>query len=143
MSIKTKRIKVLSSCPIRVKGWAYGPIVVPYHETVQNIFDMLRQGLKVVEVLSNGDEVVLDSINFDKDNSPVVKPVKLNVTQPVKEHVVVEQTVDTVEVIEEVKPVITEQTALDVTPVVEIADEPVVINNGQNERRHKHDKKNK
>lgn len=64
----TKKIKVLSRKPIYAKGGVYGPILTPYSETIENIFAMLRDRVKVVEVLEDGREVELTFANYKKVN---------------------------------------------------------------------------
>lgn len=69
MIVTRKKVKVLTNGPIRAKGWVYGPILNPYMESTKIIFAMLRDSIKVVEVLNNGSELVLNATNFDKNNN--------------------------------------------------------------------------
>lgn len=95
-----KKIKILTSGPIRAKGLIYGPVLTPYMETEDNIFTLLAAGVKVVEVLPDKTEVELTLSNFRADNSvkpvPTVEPVvePEPVQEPVVEEAPVEETVE-------------------------------------------------
>jgi len=80
MKTTKKMIKILQRGPIYPKGGISGPILTPYMEDVRTIFIMITRGIKVVEVLSDGTEVVLNTMNFDSVIS-VEQPVA--VTEPV------------------------------------------------------------
>ena len=137
MSVERKRVKVLTNAPIRSKCWAYGPITFPYHEDINTIFSMICEGIKVVEVLDNGQEIVLTASNFDNDNSYLAV-----------EDVVVEDTViQAPEQVEVVTPVTVTQAVevetpmVDIIPDVEVTEEPVV--NIKQERQQQYKKNNK
>lgn len=66
-----KMITVHYNGPIRAKGGVCGPILTPYNEDIDTIFKMLTQGIKVVEVLKDKSEVILNLSNFNTDNEPV------------------------------------------------------------------------
>jgi len=108
--MKTKNIKILSRTPIRAKGGIYGPILTPYTEKTSIIFAMITQGVDVVEVLKDGTEVKLTTINFDKDNENInntidfyndsTKPVNLiNKEQELKGKKIINPSVKTEEII--------------------------------------------
>lgn len=84
MSAKySKNIRIDHHGPIYAKGGMYGPIITPYKETDKFVVSqMIMAGIKVVEVLPNGTEVVLTLDNFDKDNSATKKEAD---QQPAKE----------------------------------------------------------
>lgn len=142
-TVTKKRVKVLTNAPIRAKGWAYGPITVPYFESTIVIFAMLREGIKVVEVLDNGTELELTSLNFEKDNNLAVAEEKAMLKSiPVDAHKLVEDVV--VPVKRGVVAVPSEAHIIDVTPEVEsVEEEPVVISQRTEEKPAKKDKKNK
>lgn len=61
------------------RGRIMAPILRPYRESIDKIFDMLAQSPKptIIEVLPNGRTVELTTSNFDKDNElskPIVDP---------------------------------------------------------------------
>jgi len=68
--MNAKLIKIKSNGPIYAKGGVYGPIETPYAEDLGTVFRMLSAGVKIVEVLEDGTEVVLTVSNFDKNNAP-------------------------------------------------------------------------
>lgn len=45
---------------------AYGPIEMPYMETLEKIAQIIQLGIKVQEVQKDGTKVTLDMLNFDK-----------------------------------------------------------------------------
>lgn len=142
-TVTKKRVKVLTNAPIRAKGWAYGPITMPYFESTKIIFSMLREGIKVVEVLDNGAEIELTTLNFEKDNNLAVIEEKamLNAV-PVDAHKLVEDVV--VPIKRGVVSVPSEAHIIDVTPEVEsVEEEAVVISQRTEEKSTKKDKKNK
>ena len=72
-----KKIKILTKGVITVKGYISGPVLTPYYEDISTIGDLLRSGINVVEVLSDGREVKLTIQNFeDEIDKPVEKPVE-------------------------------------------------------------------
>ena len=118
-----KKIKILTSGPIRAKGLIYGPVLTPFMENEDTIFALLAAGVDVVEVLPDGKEVKLTVMNFKEDNGFEPDPAVVDAPAPQEEPVAepepaVEETVneDAVEVTIE-------------TPVVEepVADENVTI----------------
>lgn len=68
----TKKIKILTNGPITALGYIWGPVLTPYNEKVSNIFKLLSNGVKVVEVTDGGD-VELTVQNYQKDNSKTSK----------------------------------------------------------------------
>lgn len=64
-----KKIKILSSGIIRVKGYICGPVLTPYDEDVDTIYKMLAEGIDIVEVTDDGREVELTVSNFKDDHS--------------------------------------------------------------------------
>ena len=66
----SKRIKILTSGVIPVKGFFCGPILTPHRETISNIYRLISAGINVVEVLDNGSEVKLTMMNYNIDNNP-------------------------------------------------------------------------
>jgi hypothetical protein len=79
-----KKIKVLSSGLISIKGGIYGPILTPYEESFETIFQLIAGGYKVVEVKEDGTEVPLTILNYDEiivPEKPVVEK-KAPVEQP-------------------------------------------------------------
>jgi len=98
MKVTNKMVKVLSNDIIYPKGGISGPILTPYMEDVRTIFIMITRNIKVVEVLSDGSEVVLNTKNFDAKITPDVIE---EIVEPI-----VETKVEVVPVIEEIKPVI-------------------------------------
>ena len=68
-----KKIKVLTSGIIRVKGYMCGPILTPYFEDIDTICKMLAENIKVVEVCDDGTEAVLTISNVGNDNSETAK----------------------------------------------------------------------
>lgn len=83
-----KRIKVLSSGIIRVKGFMYGPILTPYFEDIDTIYAMITSGVKVVEVADDGKEIELTISNIGSDNTSTTKKSTTETkkhTDPVKQ----------------------------------------------------------
>lgn len=110
----TKMIKIKSEKHVYSKGGIYGPVLTPFRETVANIFLMILENIKVVEVLKDGSEVELTIMNFNKENegaqlpsqetgveSPAEIPVEMakpnTVTEVAAEAKVVEEQVTTKE----------------------------------------------
>lgn len=110
-----KKIKILTSGPIRAKGLIYGPVLTPFMETEDNIFTLLAAGVRVVEVLPDKTEVELTLSNFRADNTPKAAPVVE--PEPVQEPVVDEVPEETVEVTVETPAV--EEPAEDVNVTIE------------------------
>ncbi len=71
MPVEKKMIKILHNGPIYPKGGITGPILTPYMEDVRTIFLMITRGIKVVEVLPDGNEITLNTINFDSPPNPL------------------------------------------------------------------------
>lgn len=75
-NIQTKRIKITSRGFVNTsRGRCRTPITTPYRESINVILTMLsRDNATIVEVLDNGDEVILNEFNFNQDNSkaPIV-----------------------------------------------------------------------
>lgn len=116
--VDKKRIKVITNSPIRAKGWVYGPILNPYVENVKVIFAMLSEGHKIIEVLPNGEEIQLDSRNFDKDNTSIA--MVRQTSKPVVADTVVYPENDNKSFNKKRQP-------LEVAPAIEIEDTAVVI----------------
>ena len=91
-----KKIKILTKGIITVKGFIYGPVLTPYYEDLDTIFEMLSTGIKVVEVLDDGTEVELSIMNFNTDNSSKKTSRKNNNTKtaPTQETTTVESHVE-------------------------------------------------
>lgn len=68
-----KKIKVLSSGIIRVKGFICGPILTPYYEDFDVIYKMITSGLDVVEVADDGAEIKLTVSNIGTDHSSAAR----------------------------------------------------------------------
>lgn len=71
-----KRIKILTTGAITVKGFINGPVLTPYWEDTATIFSMVSKGIHVVEVCDDGSEVRLTLNNFADDNSKVSREAK-------------------------------------------------------------------
>lgn len=67
--VKKKQIVIDLKGDIPVLGVS-GPIDIPYWETLDKISQMLMYNVPIREVLSNGDTVKLDLVNFDQENDP-------------------------------------------------------------------------
>ena len=69
MTNETKLIRVLDRKTIPTsRGTCRGPIG-PYRENLNRILVLISRGYNVVEVLPDNNEVKLNEINFDKDNT--------------------------------------------------------------------------
>jgi len=84
-----KRIKILTTGVIKVKGYINGPVLTPYYETIDDIIKLLIAGIKVVEVLDDGSEVALNlnnvsSSNDDEKSAPGVDETPASVVEPVE-----------------------------------------------------------
>lgn len=64
-----KRVKIYTQGMIEPKGCIYGPILTPYKEKLETIFNLISANYHVVEVLPDGKEVILTTSNYDKDNT--------------------------------------------------------------------------
>ena len=112
----SKKIKILTSGLIPVKGFYTGPILTPHMETVERIFKLVAAGIKVVEVLNDGTELVLNVSNYNTDNNkksvdetPVNPPVVTPESKVVDETpVVTETSEETVDVTTETEPEVSE-----------------------------------
>lgn len=62
-----KKIKIISSGSIRALRGVSGPIYNPFITDTTTIINILFEGHKVIEVLSDGTEVELDILNYNKD----------------------------------------------------------------------------
>ncbi len=137
MKVSRKRVKVLTNGPIRAKGWAYGPILAPYFEDVKTIFAMLRDRIKVVEVLNGGVEIELSAQNFDKDNSHLAFK---EIEQPAD--VIIETPVEVTPAVVEERVVEVEETPIvDITADVAVEEEAVVITKENKPAPHHYEKK--
>ena len=112
-----KKIKILTKGVITVKGYISGPVLTPYYEDISTIGDLLRSGINVVEVLSDGREVKLTIQNFEDE---IDKPVE----KPVEEKPVIETPVEAAPEVPEV-PVI--DTPEDLVPADEVVTEAPVV----------------
>ena len=117
-----KKIKILTTGAIRVKGFINGPVLTPYMEDTATIFAMVSQGVKVVEVCNDGSEVRLTTSNFADDNNKVIDEVKM--TESVKENTDVIMNEEVSETKEEVKEIVEETEATEF--VVEEKNEEVI-----------------
>lgn len=88
-----KRIRIHSRGVIEPKGFIIGPILTPYKEKLDVIFQLITANYNVVEVLDDGTEVILTATNYDKDNSLAGRKEELE-----EEAKVEESTVDTITV---------------------------------------------
>lgn len=68
-----KRIKILTSGVIKIKGFINGPVLTPYYEDINTIFALVSGGVKVVEVCDDGEEILLNTSNFSNDNSKAAR----------------------------------------------------------------------
>lgn len=64
-----KKIKILTTGVIKVKGFINGPVLTPYFEDLNTIFALVSAGVKVVEVCDDGAEITLTPSNFSDDHS--------------------------------------------------------------------------
>lgn len=62
-----KKIKILSGGAINSLKGINGPIYNPFITDTTSILNILFEGHKVIEVLSDGTEVELDILNYEKD----------------------------------------------------------------------------
>lgn len=62
-----KKIKIISSGSIRALKNITGPIYNPFITDTTTIINLLFEGHTVIEVLSDGTEVELDILNYNKD----------------------------------------------------------------------------
>jgi hypothetical protein len=138
MALKSKKIRILESGPINALGGIQGPILSYYRETMATIFQLVRDGVNVIELTPDGSEIPLNIQNYDKelggtyaevdiDTPPVQEPVKTPVVEADPAPVVKEETKDDAEeVVEE--------------PVTEEVETPAPVsvdNNRNNKNKHK------
>ena len=138
MALKSKKIRILESGPINALGGIQGPILSYYRETMQTIFQLVRDGVKVIELTPDGSEIPLTIQNYDKelggtyadvdiDTTPAQEPVKTPVVEADPAPVVEEETKDEAEeVVEE--------------PVAEEVETPAPVsvdNNRNNKNKHR------
>lgn len=71
-----KRIKILTTGAIRVKGFINGPVLTPYFEDISTIFSMVSSGVHIVEVCDDGVEIELNTSNFTDDNSKAARDAR-------------------------------------------------------------------
>lgn len=122
-----KKIKILTSGPIRAKGLIYGPVLTPFMETEDNIFTLLAAGVEIVEVLPDGKEVKLSMMNFKNDNAFVPDQDPVAETPVVEDPVVeIEPVVEDV-VVEDAVEVTIETPVVEETTEEEVIDENVTI----------------
>ena len=67
--IKEKRIILPEQRPIFPIGGVYGPITTPIPKDIRTIGILVLNGYRVIEVLPDGTQVELTTVNFDQDNS--------------------------------------------------------------------------
>lgn len=117
-----RKIKILSSGPIRTMGMIHGPIITPWKVDDTKLASLVSEGLNVVEVLPDGSERKVTRDSIMHANQTTAKPIdatKPKVATPVDEPVVVsvdenneeavEATTDSDEVVEDVAPVVEEK----------------------------------
>lgn len=78
--MEKKRIKILTSGAIRVKGFINGPVLTPYFEDINTIFAMLSSGIHVVEVCDDNAEIRLTTSNLTEDNSKAARDARYAAT---------------------------------------------------------------
>ena len=81
--VRRKKIIIPFDGYIRVKG-IYGPVDIPYMETIENIGSMLAHRIPVYECLSNGKKLKLTFGNCDKDNDIDGQTTMRKTYEPVK-----------------------------------------------------------
>lgn len=113
-----RKIKILSSGPIRTMGMIHGPIITPWKVDDTKLASLISEGLNVVEVLPDGSErkVTRDSIMHVNGNTtkPVEPKKPETVVAPIEEQVEEGSDVNIEEVAEA-----SEEVVGDVTEVVE------------------------
>ena len=118
-----KRIKILSTGILPVIGFINGPILTPYYESVQTIYQMVLKGIEIVEVLPDGTEVKLTHANVMTDNTKKQEK-KVSKQSKVKDPVVEEVKENPVEDIPTV--VVTEDPVKDTATDEKTTDQPTV-----------------
>lgn len=74
--MEKKKIKILTTGVIRLKGFINGPVLTPYYEDLSTIFALVSGGIKIVEVCDDGTEILLTTGNFSEDHSKAAREKK-------------------------------------------------------------------